>query len=276
MVLRSCGRGVAQHSSVSSVDPHVRVGGLFPSILDPLAAAVNHKELPSGFLHTACSCVCQENEELSEDQKAQLRCACVLIWTTQLCRIMLAGMLAGIKWNITSPLTTSARTHGSLAFAFMNDFARQDLFLREHMERDGWVALDLIRTFPRVISPNFTCLSCRLWRTEPIDPVCMHSPVSPGFKVQRLKQEAHGGSSVLLTVVMPQQQNSFVIRRARSLRNWRLMTIKRRSGLSLRCTCVTVGKEMCGSLQAAQAGLRGLQMRTRGASGPTHPSATET
>ena len=54
---------------------------MFPSILDPLAAAVNHKELPRGFLHTACCLVCQENEELSDDQKAQLRCACFFVWT---------------------------------------------------------------------------------------------------------------------------------------------------------------------------------------------------
>eukprot|EP00439_Symbiodinium_sp_Y106_P045034 s6688_g5.t1 len=107
---------VAQLQAQASARKHAGKGGaksgLFPSILDPLAAAVNHKELPSGFLHTACSCVCQENEELSEDQKAQLR--------------------------------------HQVEYYFSTDNLCKDLFLREHMERDGWVALDLIRTFPRV------------------------------------------------------------------------------------------------------------------------------
>eukprot|EP00437_Effrenium_voratum_P008017 CAMPEP_0181438182 /NCGR_PEP_ID=MMETSP1110-20121109/21775_1 /TAXON_ID=174948 /ORGANISM="Symbiodinium sp., Strain CCMP421" /LENGTH=715 /DNA_ID=CAMNT_0023561857 /DNA_START=79 /DNA_END=2226 /DNA_ORIENTATION=- len=91
---------VAQLQAQASARKHGGKGGaksgLFPSILDPLAAAVNHKE----------------NEELSDDQKAQLR--------------------------------------HQVEYYFSTDNLCKDLFLREHMERDGWVALDLIRTFPRV------------------------------------------------------------------------------------------------------------------------------
>mmetsp|Transcript_15964 Transcript_15964/g.36275 ORF Transcript_15964/g.36275 Transcript_15964/m.36275 type:complete len:498 (+) Transcript_15964:709-2202(+) len=70
--------------------------GVFPSVLDPLAAAVNHKE----------------DEELTEDSKAQLR--------------------------------------HQVEYYFSTDNLCKDLFLREHMEPEGWVSLHLIRTFPRV------------------------------------------------------------------------------------------------------------------------------
>ncbi|CAE7253837.1 ML4 [Symbiodinium natans] len=91
---------VAQLQAQASARAHAGKGGtksgIVPSILDPLAAAVNHKE----------------DEELTEDHKAQLR--------------------------------------HQVEYYFSTDNLCKDLFLREHMERDGWVSLNLIRTFPRV------------------------------------------------------------------------------------------------------------------------------